>query len=101
MLKEAHGFGFRSEYHSVAVDLTGMFLCSQAVAPAMLKQESGVIINICSTYGVVGPDQRLYERDDPTQTCTYKPITYSVTKSAVLGLTRYLATYWAGDCSPR
>ncbi len=81
---------------SVAVDLTGMFLCSQAVAPAMLKQESGVIINICSTYGVVGPDQRLYERDDPTQTRTYKPITYSVTKSAVLGLTRYLATYWAG-----
>ena len=80
---------------SVAVDLTGMFLCSQAVAPAMLKQESGVIINICSTYGLVGPDQRLYERDDPTQTCTYKPITYSVTKSAVLGLTRYLATYWA------
>ena len=81
---------------SVAVDLTGMFLCSQAVATPMLEQKSGVIINICSTYGVVGPDQRLYERDDPTQPRTYKPITYSVTKSAVLGLTRYLATYWAG-----
>ncbi len=81
---------------SVAVDLTGMFLCSQAVASPMLKQKSGVIINICSTYGVVGPDQRLYEPDDPTKIRTYKPITYSVTKSAVLGLTRYLATYWAG-----
>ena len=81
---------------SVAVDLTGMFLCSQAVARPMLEQKSGVIINICSTYGVVGPDQRLYERDDPTQQRTYKPITYSVTKSAVLGLTRYLATYWSG-----
>lgn len=81
---------------SVAVDLTGMFLCSQAVAKPMLEQNSGVIINICSTYGVVGPDQRLYERDDPSTPKTFKPITYSVTKSAVLGLTRYLATYWAG-----
>ncbi len=81
---------------SVAVDLTGMFLCSQAVAKPMLDQGSGVIINICSTYGVVGPDQRLYERDDASGPQTFKPITYSVTKSAVLGLTRYLATYWAG-----
>lgn len=81
---------------SVAVDLTGMFLCSQAASKPMLDQGSGVIINICSTYGLVGPDQRLYERDDPTIKPTFKPITYSVTKSAVLGITRYLATYWAG-----
>ena len=74
----------------LAVDLTGMFLCSQAVAPAMLQQGQGVIVNVSSTYGLVGPDQRLYESG------TYKPVVYSVTKSAVLGFTRYLAAYWAG-----
>lgn len=80
----------------IAVNLTGMFLCAQAVAKPMLKQGKGVIVNICSTYGLVGPDQRLYERDDPNAPRMYKPVVYSVTKSAVLGLTRYLATYWAG-----
>jgi len=74
----------------LAVDLTGMFLCSQAVAPAMLRQGQGVIVNVSSTYGLVGPDQRLYESG------AYKPVVYSVTKSAVLGFTRYLAAYWAG-----
>jgi 2-deoxy-D-gluconate 3-dehydrogenase len=53
-----------------------------------------VIINICSTYGLVGPDQRLYEREGhPPQ---FKPVYYSVTKAGVLGFTRYLATYYAG-----
>lgn len=75
---------------SLAVDLTGMFLCAQAVAPTMLSQGKGSIVNISSIYGLVGPDQRLYPKK------TYKPVTYSVTKSAVLGLTSYLATYWAG-----
>src|SRR5262249_28726791 len=56
----------------------------------------GVIINVSSTYGLVGPDQRLYESDDPEAPRAIKPVTYSVTKSAVLGLTRYLATYWGG-----
>jgi 2-deoxy-D-gluconate 3-dehydrogenase len=80
---------------SLAVNLTGMFLCSQAVARPMLAQNKGVIINISSIYGLVGPDQRLYENQiDPTP--VYKPVIYSVTKSAVTGLTRYLATYWAG-----
>ncbi len=80
----------------IAVNLTGMFLCAQAVARPMLEQGKGVIVNICSTYGLVGPDQRLYEQDDPNVPRMYKPVVYSVTKSAVLGLTRYLATYWAG-----
>jgi 2-deoxy-D-gluconate 3-dehydrogenase len=76
------------------VNLTGMFLSAQAVVKPMLAQEHGVIINICSTYGLVGPDQRLYERlGQPQQ---YKPVFYSVTKAGVLGLTRYLATYYAG-----
>jgi 2-deoxy-D-gluconate 3-dehydrogenase len=80
----------------LVVNLTGMFLCAQAVAPAMLHQEKGSIINISSTYGLVGPDQRLYSSDDPQEKQVSKPVIYSVTKSAVLGLTRYLAAYWAG-----
>jgi NAD(P)-dependent dehydrogenase (short-subunit alcohol dehydrogenase family) len=80
----------------LAVNLTGMFLCAQGVARPMLAQGKGVIVNISSTYGLVGPDQRLYEPDDPAAPKRYKPVVYSVTKSAVLGLTRYLAAYWAG-----
>jgi len=76
------------------VNLTGMFLCCQSAVRPMLAQGSGVIVNICSMYGVVGPDQRLYQRDG--QQVTYKPVYYSVTKAGVLGLTHYLATYYAG-----
>ena len=75
------------------VNLTGMFLCCQAVSKPMVAQDSGSIINICSTYGLVGPDQRIYEK--PDQPKQYKPVFYSVTKAGVLGLTRYLATYFA------
>jgi 2-deoxy-D-gluconate 3-dehydrogenase len=79
---------------ALEVNLTGMFLCSQAVSKAMLEQGKGVIINICSTYGLVGPDQRIYEREG--QPPSFKPVTYTVTKAGVLGLTKYLATYYAG-----
>ncbi|MEW5872186.1 MAG: SDR family oxidoreductase [Chloroflexota bacterium] len=80
----------------LAVNITGMFLCAQAVAPVMLAQGKGSMINVSSIYGLVGPDQRLYEKDDPTAAPQFKPVIYSVTKSAVLGLTQYLAAYW-GD----
>jgi NAD(P)-dependent dehydrogenase (short-subunit alcohol dehydrogenase family) len=79
---------------ALEVNLTGMFLCAQAAVKPMLDQKHGVIINICSTYGLVGPDQRIYER--PGQPQQFKPVFYSVTKAGVLGLTRYLATYYAG-----
>jgi 2-deoxy-D-gluconate 3-dehydrogenase len=79
---------------ALAVNLTGMFLCSQAAVRPMLGQGGGVIINLCSTYGLVGPDQRIYEK--PGQPAQFKPVYYSVTKAGVLGLTRYLATYYAG-----
>lgn len=79
---------------ALEVNLTGMFLCAQAAVKPMLAQNHGVIINICSTYGLVGPDQRIYER--PGQPQQFKPVFYSVTKAGVLGLTRYLATYYAG-----
>jgi len=77
---------------ALAVNLTGAFLCSQAAAPAMLAQGRGVIINLCSTYGLVGPDQRIYQR--PGEAPQFKPVYYTVTKAGILGLTRYLAAYY-------
>lgn len=77
------------------VNLTGMFLCCQAAVKPMLAQgKKGSIINICSTYGLVAPDQRLYQREG--KQVAFKPVYYSVTKAGVLGLTRYLAAYYAG-----
>ena len=80
--------------NAVDVNLTGTFLATQACAKQMLTQNYGVVINICSTYGLAGPDQRLYERPDGSQ--QFKPVYYTVTKAGILGLTRYLATYYAG-----
>ncbi len=77
------------------VNLTGLFLCAQAAVKPMLTQNHGVIINICSTYGLVGPDQRIYRKPGQEEQ-SFKPVYYSVTKAGVLGLTRYLATYYAG-----
>jgi 2-deoxy-D-gluconate 3-dehydrogenase len=80
---------------SLDVNLTGMFLCCQAAVKPMLAQgKKGSIINICSTYGLVAPDQRIYQREG--KQTSYKPVYYSVTKAGVLGLTRYLSTYYAG-----
>ncbi len=76
------------------VNLTGMFLCCQGAARQMAIQGEGSIINICSTYGLAGPDQRIYIKEG--QPRRVKPVYYSVTKAGVLGLTRYLATYYAG-----
>ena len=81
---------------AVSVNLTGMLLCAQAAGRQMLEQGGGVVVNIASTYGVVAPDQRLYEGvTSPYAESSFNtPVSYAVTKTAVLGLTRYLATYW-------
>ena len=79
---------------SLDVNLSGTFLSTQAAVRQMLTQNGGVIVNICSTYGLVGPDQRLYQRDG--EETEYKPVDYSVTKAGILGFTRYLAAYY-GD----
>lgn len=76
------------------VNLTGMFLSCQAVVKPMLAQGGGSIITICSTYGLVGPDQRIYQK--PGKPEQFKPVFYTVTKAGVLGLTKYLSTYYAG-----
>lgn len=87
-------FPLKSWQQAVDVNLTGMFLVTQAVAHSMAEAGKGSIINICSTYGLVGPDQRIYQK--PGEGERYKPIYYSVTKAGVLGFTRYLAAYYQG-----
>jgi len=77
-----------------AVNVTGMFLCAQAAGREMIKSGGGVMVNISSIYGVVAPDQRLYNKEGELN--FVKPVSYSVTKSAILNLTRYLAAYWGG-----
>jgi 2-deoxy-D-gluconate 3-dehydrogenase len=78
---------------ALEVNLTGMFLATQAIARVMVGMGKGSIINICSTYGLVGPDQRIYQREG--QPARFKPAYYSTTKAGVLGFTRYLAAYYA------
>ena len=79
---------------SLEVGITGTFLLTQAVCGVFEAQESGNIINICSTYGLVGPDQRIY--NSGAETTYVKPVTYTVVKAAILGMTRYLAAYYRG-----
>jgi len=77
------------------VNLTGMFLVTQACVKPMLEQgKRGSIINICSTYGLNGPDQRIYIKNG--KRLAFKPVYYTVTKAGVLGFTKYLAAYYAG-----
>jgi NAD(P)-dependent dehydrogenase (short-subunit alcohol dehydrogenase family) len=74
---------------SINVNLTGAFLCSQVFINKMVRENvRGTVINIASDLGIIAPDQRIYEED-------VKPVDYSVTKHGVIGLTKYLSTYFA------
>jgi NAD(P)-dependent dehydrogenase (short-subunit alcohol dehydrogenase family) len=100
--KSKHFFAPLEEYslqdwnEVMAVNVTGIFLVSRELGPCMARRGRGSIINISSIYGVVGPDQRIYEgshyEDMGGQINT--PLIYSATKGAVVAMTRYLATYW-------
>lgn len=95
-LSRLENFPLEEWNRQISVGLSGAFLCSRIFGAQMAERKSGVILNIASDLAVIAPDQRLYrklglsESEQPV-----KPVTYSVIKTALLGLTRYLAAYWA------
>ena len=89
-------FSLSAWENDIAVGLTGAFICCQVIGSRMAARNGGVVLNISSDLGIVAPDQRLYakvglSRDQQP----VKPVTYSVVKHGIIGLTKYLATYWA------
>jgi NAD(P)-dependent dehydrogenase (short-subunit alcohol dehydrogenase family) len=77
------------------VNAKGVFLCCQVFGGAMAQDGAGAIVNVGSIYGCVSPDQSLYEYRSADGDTFFKPVAYAASKSALLNLTRYLATYWA------
>ena len=77
-------------FFEINVGLTGAFICSKLASKHMTKKKSGIILNIASDLSVIAPDQRLYSHMG-----NFKPVTYSVIKHGIVGLTKYLASYLA------
>lgn len=84
---------------SMDVNLTGTFLSCQVIGAVLAQRRSGSIVNVASTYGLVGPDQRIYQRADGQQKFWKSPA-YPATKGGVIGFSRFLAAYW-GDAGVR
>jgi NAD(P)-dependent dehydrogenase (short-subunit alcohol dehydrogenase family) len=89
-------FGLDLWNRHIAVGLTGSFICSKHYGQEIAENPNGgVIINVSSDLGLIAPDQRLYESPGKKSADQFvKPVTYSVVKTGLLGLTRYLSTYW-------
>ena len=81
---------------ALEVNLTGTFLACQVLGAEMARRGRGSIVNIASTYGLVAPDQRLYQRPDGEQRF-WKAASYPAAKGGVIAFTRFLGTYWAGQ----
>jgi NAD(P)-dependent dehydrogenase (short-subunit alcohol dehydrogenase family) len=80
------------------VGITGAFLCTKIVGHSMALRQNGVILNIASDLSVIAPDQRIYRQEGLSEELQpVKPVTYSVIKSALVGLTKYTASYWAKE----
>lgn len=78
----------------IATNLTGPMLCAQVFGPAMAAAGRGSIINVLSIYGIVAPDQRIYDGSEYEGRAINTPAVYSASKAGLWGLTKYLASYW-------
>lgn len=91
-----HQFPLEMWEADIAVGLTGAMLCAQIFGEIMEGKGSGVILNIGSDYGIIAPDQRVYRKEGISEEeQIIKPVSYSVVKHGMIGLTKYLAVYWA------
>jgi NAD(P)-dependent dehydrogenase (short-subunit alcohol dehydrogenase family) len=89
-------YSLREWRNIMSVNLDGMFLVAQAIGSQMVKQgKGGSIIQTSSIYGIMGPDQRIYEGSSYLGRKINTPAVYSASKASIIGLTKYLATYWA------
>ncbi|MDQ7060108.1 MAG: SDR family oxidoreductase [Sulfurimonas sp.] len=80
----------------LSVGLSAAMLCSKIFGYEMAQNGRGVILNIASDLGIIAPNQNLYKQDGiPDAEQNVKPVTYSVIKHGLIGLTKYIATYWA------
>lgn len=91
-------FDLQDWEYQLRVGLTGSFLCSKVFGSVMAQNGGGVIVNVASDLSIISPDQRLYQKSgiQPDEQ-PVKPVTYSVIKSGLIGLTKYLATYWCNS----
>ena len=88
-------FSLEKWNNDLNVGLTGAFLCSKVFGKTMAHRKQGNILNIASDLASIAPDQRIYKKMDiENDHQPVKPVSYSVIKSGLIGLTRYLATYW-------